>query len=104
MTGGRSGSWCSSRSEPEDRFAVPDFQRARAGKKAGCGQGWPPHLGCLNPKSLKLGNLSKRLNQSRMRGLVFASNAKLYGVGGDDDEMARLSCCDPVLRLWLTSA
>ncbi|MEK7403886.1 MAG: hypothetical protein AAB225_02140 [Acidobacteriota bacterium] len=49
----------------------------------------------LDPKSLKLENLGKPLNQYRIRGLVFAPNGKLYGVGGDDDEMARLFSYDP---------
>jgi outer membrane protein assembly factor BamB len=44
----------------------------------------------LDPKSLRIENLGKPLNQYRIRGLVFAANGKLYGAGGDDDEMARL--------------
>ena len=49
----------------------------------------------LNPKELQLDNLGKPLNQYRIRGLAFARNGKLYGVGGDDDEMARLFSYDP---------
>jgi hypothetical protein len=49
----------------------------------------------LNPETLALENLGKPLNQYRIRGLVFAADGKLYGVGGDDDEMARLFSYDP---------
>jgi hypothetical protein len=49
----------------------------------------------LDPKSLELENLGKPLNQYRMRGLAIARNGKLYGVGGSDDEMARLFSYDP---------
>ncbi|MCW5980629.1 MAG: hypothetical protein KIT09_21295 [Bryobacteraceae bacterium] len=45
--------------------------------------------------SRKIANLGKPLNQYRIRGLVSAKNGKLYGVGGDDDEMARLFSYDP---------
>ncbi|MBI4875135.1 MAG: hypothetical protein HY822_10935 [Acidobacteria bacterium] len=44
----------------------------------------------LNTKARRLDNLGKPLNQYRIRGLVWSPNGKLYGVGGDDDEMARL--------------
>ena len=50
----------------------------------------------LDPETLRLENLGKPLNQYRIRGLVFARNGKLYGAGGDDDEMARLFSYDPV--------
>jgi hypothetical protein len=43
----------------------------------------------------KVENLGKPLNQYRIRGLVYAPNGLLYGVGGDDDEMARLFSYDP---------
>lgn len=46
-------------------------------------------------KGGKIENLGKPLNQYRIRGLVHAPNGKLYGVGGDDDEMARLFSYDP---------
>jgi hypothetical protein len=49
----------------------------------------------LDPQKLKVDNLGKPLNQYRIRGLVFARNGKLYGVGGDDDEMVRLFSYDP---------
>ena len=49
----------------------------------------------LDTKTMRLDNLGKPLNQYRIRGLVFGRNGKLYGVGGDDDEMARLFCYDP---------
>jgi len=49
----------------------------------------------LDTKTLKLENLGKPLNQYRIRGLGVAHNGKLYGVGGDDDEMARLFSYDP---------
>jgi hypothetical protein len=49
----------------------------------------------LDPGAQKIENLGKPLNQYRIRGLVFARNGKLYGVGGDDDEMARLFSYDP---------
>ena len=47
------------------------------------------------PKESRIENLGKPLNQYRTRGLVLALNGKLYGVGGDDDEMARLFSYDP---------
>jgi hypothetical protein len=50
----------------------------------------------LDSKTLTIENLGKPLNQYRIRGLVFSRNGKLYGVGGDDDEMARLFSYDPV--------
>jgi len=49
----------------------------------------------LDPKTLTLQNLGKPLNQYRIRGVVCAPNGKLYGVGGDDDEMARLFSYNP---------
>lgn len=49
----------------------------------------------LDPENLRVENLGKPLNQYRIRGLVCARNGKLYGVGGDDDEMARLFSYDP---------
>jgi outer membrane protein assembly factor BamB len=49
----------------------------------------------FDPKTLKLENLGKPLNQYRIRGLGFGHNGKLYGVGGDNDEMARLFSFDP---------
>jgi len=49
----------------------------------------------LDPKALRIQNLGKPLNQYRIRGLVYARNGKLYGVGGDDGEMARLFSYNP---------
>jgi hypothetical protein len=49
----------------------------------------------LDTQKLRVENLGKPLNQYRIRGLAFAGNGRLYGVGGDDDEMARLFSLDP---------
>ena len=49
----------------------------------------------LDPAKLTVTNLGKPLNQYRIDGLVRASNGRLYGVGGDQDEMARLFSYDP---------
>jgi outer membrane protein assembly factor BamB len=49
----------------------------------------------LNPETLRVTNLGKPLNQYRIAGLAWGSNGKIYGVGGDDAEMARLFCFDP---------
>jgi hypothetical protein len=49
----------------------------------------------LDTRKLRVENLGKPLNQYRIRGLAWAANGKLYGVGGDDDEMARLFSLDP---------
>lgn len=54
----------------------------------------------FDPKSLALENLGKPLNQYRLRGLALAPNGRLYGVGGDDDEMARLFSYDPVRGVY----
>lgn len=50
---------------------------------------------CLDPAKLRVRNLGKPLNQYRIRGLVLARNGKLYGIGGDNNEMARLFSYDP---------
>jgi len=47
------------------------------------------------PKELRIENLGKPFSQYRIRGLILAPSGKLYGVGGDDDEMARLFSYDP---------
>src|SRR5260370_24616644 len=44
---------------------------------------------------MTLVSLGKPRNQCRIRGLVFARNGKIYGSGGDDDELARLFSYDP---------
>jgi hypothetical protein len=53
----------------------------------------------LDPKALHVENLGKPLNQARIRGLAFAGG-KLYGAGGDDDEMARLFSYDPARGVY----
>jgi len=53
------------------------------------------YLFSLDPVKLQVTNLGKPLNQYRIRGLVLAHNGKLYGIGGDDDEMARMFSYDP---------
>ena len=54
----------------------------------------------LNPETPAVENLGKPLNQYRIRGLIMAPNGKLYGVGGDDDEMARLWAYDPARGVY----
>ena len=54
----------------------------------------------FDPKELRIENLGKPLNQYRIRGLVLARNGKLYGVGGDDEEMARLFSYDPAKGIY----
>jgi streptogramin lyase len=49
----------------------------------------------FDPEKLTITNLGKPLNQYRIAGLVRAANGKFYGVGGDEDEMARLFSYDP---------
>jgi hypothetical protein len=49
----------------------------------------------FDPESMTVSNLGKPLLEYRITGLVRASNGKLYGVGGDDDDMARLFSYDP---------
>lgn len=49
----------------------------------------------LDPSKLTVANLGKPLNQYRIDGLARAPNGQLYGVGGDQDEMARLFRYDP---------
>jgi outer membrane protein assembly factor BamB len=49
----------------------------------------------LDPEKLKVTNLGKPLNQYRIDGLVRGTNGRLYGVGGDRDEMGRLFSYDP---------
>jgi streptogramin lyase len=54
----------------------------------------------LDPRTLEIANLGKPLNQYRIRGLAFAPDGVLYGVGGDDDEMARLFSFDPAAGVY----
>lgn len=49
----------------------------------------------LDPAKLTVTNLGKPLSQYRIDGLVRTPNGQLYGVGGDQDEMARLFSYDP---------
>jgi outer membrane protein assembly factor BamB len=49
----------------------------------------------LDPAKMTVTNLGKPLAQYRIDGLVRAPNGQLYGVGGDQDEMARLFSYDP---------
>ena len=49
----------------------------------------------FDPGKLQALNLGKPLNKYRIRALVLARNGKLYGVGGDNDDMAQLFSCDP---------
>lgn len=50
----------------------------------------------LDPAKLTVTNLGKPLNQYRIDGLVRASDGRIYGVGGDRDEMARLFSYSPL--------
>ncbi|HEY2467532.1 MAG TPA: hypothetical protein VGI45_06795 [Terracidiphilus sp.] len=49
----------------------------------------------LDPAKLIIMNLGKPLNQYGINGLVRAPNGRLYGIGGDKNEMARLFSYDP---------
>lgn len=49
----------------------------------------------LDPVKLTVVNLGKPVSQYRIDGLVQAPNGRLYGVGGDQDDMARLFSYDP---------
>ncbi len=49
----------------------------------------------FDPERLVISNLGKPLLQRRIAGLVPGPGGKIYGVGGDDDEMARLFSYDP---------
>jgi len=54
----------------------------------------------FSPKEDRVENLGKPLNQYRVRGLVMGPNGKLYGVGGDKDEMARLFSYNPASGVY----
>jgi hypothetical protein len=49
----------------------------------------------FDPNRLTVENLGKPLNQYRIAGLVRGPNGKIYGIGGDEEEMARLFSYDP---------
>jgi outer membrane protein assembly factor BamB len=49
----------------------------------------------FDPEKLAIDNLGKPLLQYRVTGLVRGANGKLYGVGGDQDDLARLFSYDP---------
>lgn len=49
----------------------------------------------FDPETLTVQNLGKPLNQYRIAGLVQGTHGKIYGVGGDEDELARLFSYDP---------
>ena len=49
----------------------------------------------FDPETMTISNLGKPLLQYRIDGLARAANGKLYGVGGDEDDMARLFSYDP---------
>jgi hypothetical protein len=49
----------------------------------------------LDPVRLTVTNLGKPLIQNRIDGLVRAPGGKLYGVGGDQEDMARVFSYDP---------
>jgi hypothetical protein len=49
----------------------------------------------LGPAEGLVENLGKPLNQYRVRGLVMGARGRIYGVGGDKDDVARLFSYDP---------
>jgi outer membrane protein assembly factor BamB len=49
----------------------------------------------LDPEKLSIVNLGKPLNQYHIAGLASGPDGKLYGVGGDTSEMARMFSFDP---------
>jgi outer membrane protein assembly factor BamB len=53
------------------------------------------YLFALDPESLTVKNLGKPLNQYGVAALAWGQNGKLYGVGGDASDMARLFAYDP---------
>jgi hypothetical protein len=54
----------------------------------------------FDPERRRMENLGKPLNQYRIRGLVTTAAGKLYGIGGDTDEMARLFSYDPARGVY----
>ena len=49
----------------------------------------------LDPQKLSIVNLGKPLNQYHVAGLATGEDGKIYGVGGDTSEMARMFSYDP---------
>ncbi len=49
----------------------------------------------FDPEKRRMENLGKPLPQYRITGFVQGRNGKLYGVGGDEEEMARMFSYDP---------
>ena len=68
---------------------LPDFQGVIYG---GTSDGY---LFRFDPEKLTIQNLGKPLNQYHIAGLVNGANGKIYGIGGDEDELARLFAYDP---------
>jgi hypothetical protein len=54
----------------------------------------------LDPVKLTIVNLGKPLNQYHIAGLASGSSGKLYGVGGDASEMARMFSFDPSAGIY----
>ncbi len=53
------------------------------------------YLFLLDTKELRIRNLGKPFSRYRLRTLVQSRDGKVYGVGGDDDEMAQMFSYDP---------
>jgi hypothetical protein len=49
----------------------------------------------FDPEKLTVCNLGKPLLQYRITGLVRGANGRIYGIGGDEDEMARMFSYNP---------
>ena len=71
-----------------DAFLVDKFGAIYGGTSDG-------YLFHLDPETHKVSNLGKPLNQYRIAGLAWGANGKIFGVGGDESEMARLFSYDP---------
>jgi hypothetical protein len=53
------------------------------------------YLFLFDTKDMRVRNLGKPFNRYRLRGLVQTRGGRVYGVGGEDDEMAQLFSYDP---------
>jgi outer membrane protein assembly factor BamB len=71
-----------------DAWAAADSGKLYGGTSDG-------YLFRLDPSTLRVDNLGKPLNTYRIRGLEFGHNGKLYGIGGDQEDNARLFSYDP---------